>query len=455
MKIAVIGCGLRTPLLIHGLAHSDLGATELALYDIDSRRAETMAAMGGAIASNTNLRAHAAARLQDAIEGCSFVVSSIRVGGMEARARDEQIAVDHGFAGQETTGPAGMAMALRTVPVAIDQARLVEKYAPDAWLISFTNPAGLITQAITTHTNVRAVGICDTPAELFHQIALATGFTQESLEFDYFGLNHLGWIRRIRAGKEDITGRLMRDDALLRKLYPADLFSPSLIRALGVIPTEYLFFYYNAETALRHQQATGTTRGRELLEMNARLLRELDRLVGAKDLHQALYVYRTYLNRRNSSYFQLEAAGGSAFRMDDSDWNPFHATTGYHRIAVEVMRGLAGIAPVNLILNVPNRGSIAGLAADDVVEIPSLVTKLGPQPVTVGPPPHTVSGLMAAVKSYERQTIDAALKRSARLAALALMLNPIVGQWGPARRFVDALVHSDPEHFGGYLEASP
>jgi 6-phospho-beta-glucosidase len=190
------------------------------------------------------------------------------------------------------------------------------------------------------------------------------------------------------------------------------------------------------------------------LQLNAYLLKEVDRLVAADDLHQAIYVYRTYLNRRNSSYFKLEASGGSAFQFDDSDWNPFHAATGYHRIAVQAMRGLSGIAPVNLILNVPNRGSIAGLADDDVVEIPCAVTKLGPQPATIGQAPHCVRGLIAAVKSYERQTIDAALKRSARLAALALMLNPIVGQWEPARRFVDALIHSDPEHFGGYLEAT-
>src|SRR5579871_1551367 len=159
MKIAVIGCGLRTPLLIHGLARSGLEISRLVLYDIAPERAQWMAALGAAIAQGA-LQVSAEARLPDALRDCSFVISSIRVGDMAARARDERAALECGFVGQETTGPAGFAMALRTVPVAVDYARLVAQLAPQAWIINFTNPAGLITQAISTHAAASAIGIC-------------------------------------------------------------------------------------------------------------------------------------------------------------------------------------------------------------------------------------------------------------------------------------------------------
>ena len=170
-KVSVIGGGgVRTPLLIHGLLQSQslLGIAELQLFDVDSRRAQLMASLGREIAQNlgVSLRLTAANSVEEAVEDCDFVLSSLRVGGMAARARDERIAIEEGLAGQETTGPGGVAMALRTLPVALAHARIVERLAPKAWLINFTNPAGLITQALSQHTQLKVVGICDTPAEL-------------------------------------------------------------------------------------------------------------------------------------------------------------------------------------------------------------------------------------------------------------------------------------------------
>ena len=148
MKIAVIGCGLRTPLLVHGIAHApDLRVNEVALFDVDHSRSGIMAALGRHIANGSDLRLHVARTVDEAVEDAAFVVSSFRAGGMEARAKDERLAVDHGFAGQETTGPAGCAMALRSIPVAVEYARTVEKRAPRAWIVNFTNPAGIVTQA--------------------------------------------------------------------------------------------------------------------------------------------------------------------------------------------------------------------------------------------------------------------------------------------------------------------
>src|SRR6202048_591772 len=215
-KVSVIGGGgVRTPLLIHGLLQSQtlLGIGELQLFDVDLRRAQLMASLGREIAQNlgVNLRLTAANSVEEAVDGCDFVLSSLRVGGMAARARDERIAIEEGLAGQETTGPGGVAMALRTVPVALAHARVVERLAPQAWFINFTNPAGLITQALNQHTNLRVVGICDTPAELFHRIAQVLGVPSSEAHCEYAGLNHLGWVRRGTVPGKDGTGQLLGD----------------------------------------------------------------------------------------------------------------------------------------------------------------------------------------------------------------------------------------------------
>ena len=270
-KVSVIGGGgLRTPLLVHGLlrAQALLNIGELQLYDVDQSRAELMASLGREIAKNLKVQLKIAAvdSIERATEGSDFVLSSLRIGGMAARARDERIAIAEGLTGQETTGPGGVAMALRTIPVALRHARIVERVAPQAWFINFTNPAGLITQALQQHTKLRVIGICDTPAELFHRIADALHQPASEVHCEYAGLNHLGWVRRVTVRGEDVTARLLGDEQALRQLYHADLFDPLLIQVLNLIPSEYLFFYYSQRKAYRNQLRAGASRGEELCE---------------------------------------------------------------------------------------------------------------------------------------------------------------------------------------------
>jgi 6-phospho-beta-glucosidase len=439
MKIAVVGCGLRTPLLIHGLSHSGLNLRRLVLYDIRPERAQLMARLGCAIAAGRPLDVTAEADLSAAVSDCSFVISSIRVGDMEARARDERITLESGFAGQETTGPAGFAMALRTVPVSIEHASLVQRVSPQAWIINFTNPAGLITQAISQHTGARVVGICDTPAELFFRIALALREPPREVECDYFGLNHLGWVRAVRVRGVDVTDRLLGDDEMLRSLYPAPLFSPELIRSLRLIPTEYVFFYSSQRTARENQVRAGATRAEELLRFNQGVLQELESHIANGDTDGALRVYRAYLNRRNASYMHLEGSGKSAFHEPEVDWDPFEGATGYHRIAVEAISALSGAEPRRMVLNVRNQGAIEELEHDDVVEVPCMVDRSGPRPLAVGSLPRAVRGLTISVKTYEQLTIEAAVTHDRNRARLALYTNPIVGDWEAAQALVDRL----------------
>jgi len=448
-KIAMIGGGgVRTPLLIYGLAQScaKLDIAELALFDIDLERTGILAGIGREIVRRmgASLRVTTCARLEEACEGAAFVVNSIRVGGIAARARDERIAIEHGLAGQETTGPGGAAMALRTIPVTLAHARVVERVAPDAWFINFTNPAGVITQALCGHTGLRAVGICDTPAELFHQIATALGEPLQDVELDYAGLNHLGWVRAVSVRGADVTARLLDDETALQRLYPARLFDPALIRTLRLIPTEYLFFYYSQRRAHGNQLRAGASRGAEIEKMNAGLF---DRL-RQQGPQEALATYRDYLVRRNASYLKLEAEGGSAFAAVENAPDPFETATGYHRMALDVMAALLSDEPKTVVVNVPSRGAIGDLNADDVVEVPCRIDRGGAVPRATGRLPESVRGLVQSVKAYERTIIRAALEKSTRLAALALLENPIVGDWELAASLVEALIRSDPEGLG-------
>ncbi len=448
-KVALIGGGgLRTPLVVYGLAEcrQRLGIEQLALYDIDTERAGIMARLGREIAARkgADMKIEFFNGLEPALEGADVVLSSIRVGGMEARARDERIAIEHGLAGQETTGPGGAAMALRTIPVTLAQARVAERVAPDAWFISFTNPAGLITQALAQNTRLRVIGICDTPIELFHRIAWSFGLPYPDMSFDHVGLNHLGWVRGVKLFGEDITSKILSEPGGLRRVYPADLFDPEFIQTLGLIPTEYLFFYYSQRRAYSNQLQAGASRGEELARMNADLFRELS----AEDASAALDSYRRYLLRRNTSYLRLEAGAQSAFAIPPEEYDPFDTPTGYHRIALDVMQALVSDEPREVVVDCTNGSSIPDLEPEDVVEVPCEISRNGLRPKPRGRLPEQVRGLVQAVKQYERTAIRAALDGSAALARLALTEYPIVGQWELAGELVQALIASDPRHLG-------
>ena len=445
-KIALIGGGgVRTPLVVFGVneAAESLGAEELVLFDPDRERVAIMSELGRAIVAREGgrLRLRQAASVEDAIEGADFVLNSIRVGGNRARAHDERTAIAHGYPGQETTGPGGVAMALRTVAIAVEQARAVERLSPKAWLINFTNPAGLITQAIKHNSNARVVGICDTPTEMLHRIAVALAVSPGAIRCDYVGLNHLGWIRRIRLHGKDITDRLLADDAFLSRIYDVPLFEHDLIRALRLIPTEYLFFYYSRRRALENQRKQGGTRGTEIEQLNRKLIPRLAELLRRGDGVQAIAAYSEYLNTRSDAYMKLEGEGGSALQDSEAVYrDPFRAASGYHRIALAVMTALCGSEPMRIIVNTANAGSIPELDANDIVEVPCGISEAGITPEPCGSLPEAVRGMVIAVKAYERAAIEAALTGSKLTARKAMLLYPAIGEWEPSHELLEQLI---------------
>ncbi len=323
-------------------------------------------------------------------------------------------------------------MGQRTIPIAIEQARMVERVAPGAWIVNFTNPAGLITQAVMQNSNAHVVGICDTPTEMLHRMHAALHVMAGELECEYVGLNHLGWVRKVMLRGEDITERVLNDDAILTQLYSAPLFEHDLIRALRLIPTEYLFFYYSRRRALENQIRQGTTRGEQIAQMNETLADRLMQLFAENDEKGALQAYIDYLNLRSGSYMKLEGEGQSAFNQQIAPDDPFRAASGYHRIALDVMNALSGNEDRRVIVNVRNGGTIPEIDADDVIETACRIGSGKIEPLPAGPLPEEVRGLVLAVKAYERAAIEAAISGSERDLRKAMLLYPAIGEWEPS-----------------------
>jgi 6-phospho-beta-glucosidase len=425
VKIAVIGgAGVRTPLLVNGLTASNLRIDEIGLFDVDADRLAAVGSLAGTFSSV--VRTHRDVRA--CVNGADFVILSIRVGGIAARARDEALALAHDTVGQETVGVGGFAMAIRTIPHAVEYARLVEREAPRAWTVSFTNPVGIVTQAMTMGTGARVIGICDTPTELFEDVAHTLDVSSARCYFDYVGLNHLGWLREVYVDGEPQLDRVWRDPKLLASIYRAPLFEPDLLQRLRLLPTEYLFYYYSPRAAVANTRKAGQTRGQAIAQLNDDLFA---RLAVEPDPRG---VYERYLQARNAGYMQIES--GATQPIERSPWAEL---TGYDKIALNVIRAIHFNTNAIIPLNVINRGAIRDLADDDVVEVPCVVNANGARPLNAGTVPDAVRELLVRVKEYERLTVEAAATRSRDVAERALAANPLVGDRELARRLIERL----------------
>jgi len=277
MRLAVLGGGgFRVPHVYKALlSDPDHGIDEVVLYDTAVERLEPMRQlllqMSGAAAGP---RIRVETELDRAVTDVDFVFSAIRVGGLAGRVLDERVALDLGVLGQETTGPGGLAYALRTLPVMLTIAERIRERSPQAFTINFTNPAGIITEALQGVLGDRVAGICDTPIGLGRRVAERVGVAPESLELDYVGLNHLGWMRRIVLDGKDILPELLASD-LLADFEEASLFGLDRLRRWGAIPNEYLYYYYFTREAVQSIRASAQTRGEYLADQQSRFFEDV------------------------------------------------------------------------------------------------------------------------------------------------------------------------------------
>ncbi|WP_432158734.1 6-phospho-beta-glucosidase [Streptomyces sp. bgisy153] len=433
MRLTILGGGgFRVP-LVYGALLADRGAgrvTRVVLHDLDDSRLYAVARVLAEQAAGVPDAPEVATTtdLDEALRGADFVFSAIRVGGLEGRADDERVALAEGVLGQETVGAGGVAYGLRTVPVAVDIARRVARLAPDAWVINFTNPAGLVTEAMSRHLGDRVIGICDSPVGLGRRIARVLGANDPGEAWiDYVGLNHLGWVRGLRIAGRDELPRLLADRELLGSFEEGRLFGADWLRSLGAIPNEYLHYYYfNRETVHAYQEAE-LTRGAFLRDQQARFYEQAGRPdASALDLWDRTRAEReaTYMSENR------ETAGAGDREADD-------LSGGYEKVALALMRAIARDERATLILNVRNRGTLTVLDADAVVEVPCLVDANGAHPLAADPLPGHATGLVCAVKAVEREVLAAAESGSRATAVKAFALHPLVDSVNVAHRLME------------------
>lgn len=424
MKIAIIGgAGVRVPLLVGGLARSDMRISDIALFDVDQSRQQIIAALAAQMAPGLRISSEQSA--ESAIEGSAFVITSIRVGGAAQRAKDEAIAIAHDVVGQETVGPVGLAMAVRTIPAMVEYGRLVSRLAPRAWLINFSNPVSIITQAVHQATDARLIGICDTPMEMFEDAAHALGLPATVCSYDYFGLNHLGWLRDVLFEGEGQLHRIWNDDEKLLAAYRSPLFEPERLRRLKLLPTEYLYYYYRPEVALANIKKSGSSRGQHVARLTEQFFQQAPTIEN----------YQNYLASRDASYMSLET--GQTKPRIKPDWAEL---SGYDKIALMTMRAIVHNQGAIIPLDVANYGTLPFLDNDDIVEVPCRVDKDGPRPQIVGPIPDHPRELIEKVKIYERATVNAAMSGDRGELIDALALNPLVPSRDKAAQLVDTLL---------------
>ncbi|MCB9479281.1 MAG: 6-phospho-beta-glucosidase [Deltaproteobacteria bacterium] len=414
MKIAIIGGGSTyTPEVIEGFINNeaDLGLTEVVLMDIDPERLGIVGAFAKRMVEHAGGKFKVKTTLDrgEAIDGASFVLTQFRVGHQRARHADIMLGLRHDLIGQETTGIGGMAKALRTIPHILDICTDIEKTAPDAWVINFTNPAGIITEAILNQTGVKhAIGLCNVPIEMKMVIAKHMGVEEKDVFMESVGLNHLGWVRRVEVQGVDVMPKLL--EFLSSEEGPANIpdvdFAPELITSLEAVPLYYNRFFYNTPSVLAGLKAKKKSRAQEVMDIERALL--------AKYQDESVVTKPEELDLRGGAY--------------------------YSKIAVEVIHAVAQDTGAEHIVNTHNNGAMPDLPDNAVVEVRCKIGKDGAVTQPTAPMEPSIRGLIQVVKAYEQLVVEAAVNQSRAAAFRALITNPLGPKAENATKVLDDLL---------------
>jgi 6-phospho-beta-glucosidase len=419
-KLAYIGGGSSyTPEFVDGfIQHQDeVEVEEIALQDISEDRLQVVGGMVERMLRYAELDTNVTLttiRLE-AIEGADFIVSAIRVGGLEARIRDEQIPLKYDVVGQETTGPGGTLKAWRTIPVALEIARDLEKYAPDAWYLNFTNPSGIITEAIFKNSDLQVVGLCNNPINVQMGLAIFFDAAPEEVFLEWVGLNHVNWIQRIFVRGVDRTEELIDRIEEMPHLNEHD---PSLVKALGVIPTGYLRYYYYHSKMVEELKGVERSRGEVVQEV------ERDLMEKYADPNQLIKPP------------ELSLRGGAL----------------YSEAAMRLILSLMFDRRDVQILVTQNHGSIPDLPDDASVEVPCVVGAHGVTPLHMGHLPETIRPLCQQAKAWESWTVEAGVTGDRNAALLAMMTNPLVPSFEVAKALLDDMLPANKEFLPQFYE---
>jgi len=446
MKLTVLGGGgVRTPFLVKALAQNAgaVGLTEIALLDKSANKLETYGKLALEITKlvASDLHITTSTNAEEAFSGADYIISTVRVGGDEARLFDEQTCISHGVLGQETTGGGGFAMALRSIPVIAEYMEIARKCAkPGCITFNFTNPSGIITQALRDLGHEQVYGICDAPSEFFKQLRSLLDKPSQELNVRAFGLNHLSWFDNFKLDGLDITEKLLNDPRLYTDT-EMRLFDPDLIRlGGGMMPNEYLYFYHYPEKT-RNAIANATeTRTQTILRINRETEAKLREVDVDKDPEAAFACYLNGHNQRENSYFAVESGQRRKQQAAEPSLREFAQTPdsgSYAGVAISFIQAKSSGKSSRVVLSLPNNGSIEGLQESDVAELSCTVDRDGAKPDFIGVVPPMQMNLIRQVKLFERLTITAALEHDRDCAVAALMAHPLIASYPIAKSLAD------------------
>ncbi|WP_026818728.1 hypothetical protein [Arthrobacter castelli] len=451
MRLTILGGGgFRVPLVHRALSHGRYAGliTELTLHDTDPDRLQAIANVLRAMEAKDPQAAHpqlsTTTDLDQALTGADVVFAAIRTDGVEGRVKDERVALDHGLIGQETVGAGGVSYALRSIPQMLHIARRLKELNPHAWLINFTNPAGMVTEALQQVLGSGVIGICDSPIGLVRRAARAARIpASASLRgVDYVGLNHLGWLRGLEHDGVNQLPALLADERKLSTFEEGRLFGPRLLRVLGTVPNEYLFYYYFRSEATRALTGASQTRGEYIARQQDELYKQLAAAGDGSGSGSDSDAYRLWDEaRRSREDGYLAEARPEDEQRDESDLDG----GGYEEVALSVMNAVLTDTRTSLILNVRNGSTIACLPTSAVIEAPSTVDASGAGPLPVGPLTLHQRGLMTQLKDVEASTIRAVTNADRDAALYAFAFHPLVDSANLAEKLLSAYEQEFPE----------
>lgn len=438
MKIAVIGgAGVRTVIFINGLLrrYKKLNIDEVSLFDINKEKLDIIGKLCMYVVEREkkDLRITLCDTCEETVAGTDYIVTTLRVGGDHSRVQDERAALNAGVIGQETTGAGGFSMAARTIPVLLDYCRIFQKYAPDAWIFNFSNPSGLVTQALTQAGYDKVIGICDAPSATKFRMAERLGVEEDELYVEFFGINHLSWISSVKKKGKEILSELVNDEIFLDSMQEFKTMDPEAIRSSKMLPNEYLYYYYHREKALEHILNSENTRGEAIEKINQQMMKELSGMDINADPEEALQTFLYYMQVRENSYMSVES-GVSARPLLEKGKLPVPEGMGYAGVMLDCIEGMQSEEGKYLVLCIKNQGSLNFLDNDDIVEVTCRVSSRGIEPVEFGKIPLYCENLIRTVKSYEKCSIEAIVTNDREKAVWALAMNPLVNSWSVARK---------------------
>ena len=454
LKLAVIGGGgARSVFLAKSLVQSaaELNIGEIVFMDSDVGGLEIYAQMAAQVARriNPSVNFRLTPDAKTAVMDADYVITAIRVGGDEKRIQDERIALSRGVLGQETTGAAGFSYAMRSVPVLADYCKLIERFAkPGAKMFNFTNPVGVVSQALSDLGYGFSLGICDAVSGLLCDIAKLYGVSQDEVSGRCFGLNHLSFLDSVLIRGAECLHELIEDDRLYAQT-EMKYFDKALTRRMGLLLNEYLYYYLYPEIAVSNIQNADKTRGEIIRDINAGMKKELSGMDIQNNFDGCLAVFEKWYGKREAAYMTNET--GRKPHKPPFKFDIFSKDAGgYAGVALNYIKAEQSGKETKMVLCVPNNGAIAGLQDGDVVEISCAITKSGYIPDRFSQINDVPMELIRRVKTYERLASKAIRTRCRDTAAECLMLHPLVNSYSLAKDLCRQYIKLNEDYAGAW-----